>query len=490
MSCDASAYTDIATAVQEQGAKNKQAIWVGIPQFLFDAPEPVLIGHYVTDTISKLQAAGFTGDNIFLAAHSLGGVMAQQYAAKNSDIKGLVLMGSVILRNNHKLTDEGSTHFNYTVPTLTISGVKDGLLRISRAAEGYYHQVENVDPDQAGLFPIAALEGISHASFMSTPIPSNVRKNDLKMDMSLDDAHTLVAQQFPDFLKNVINGKKVSTSKSTLKVLQPLLNAMEMEGYYGMKPPCYDSAEIDEVSPLCLKDSPWVQANAHKIMAGSISSKVTIQDNNNFHRVETTNPIHLPHVNDTCDGTKKCTVDVTSISENNYNFLNKFDSGFYPISASEIKTKLMSRQSLQLASGVQDPDFSADDEDGNRCADINDASIQWALDNASKSALNNYNNYGVQMVTGDDLGPYNEGPLWIWTYMKYTQSSDKKTMTVQAPMMRTPDNYFIKSAAGFHYCKILSPFKVTEWIYTDGLKQFDGINDTNETLTELELFLQ
>jgi len=262
MSCDASAYTDIAQAVQLEGASNYQKIWIGIPQFLFDAPEPVLIDHYVTDTISKLQAAGFTGDNIFLAAHSLGGVMAQKYVAKNADIKGLVLMGSVILRNNHKLNEEGLSHFNYTVPTLTISGVKDGLLRISRAAEGYYHQVENVDPSQAGRFPVAALEGISHASFMSTPIPKNVRKNDLKMEMSLDDAHTLVASQFPLFLNNVINSKFTYNQSATLKVLKPLLDAMEMEGYYGMKPPCYDHDEIDEVSSQCLKDSPWVQANA------------------------------------------------------------------------------------------------------------------------------------------------------------------------------------------------------------------------------------
>ena len=41
---------------------------------------------------------------------------------------------------------------------------------------------------------------------------------------------------------------------------------------------------------------------------------------------------------------------------------------------------------------------------------------------------------------------------------------------VSSAMMRTPVDYFIAQAAGFHYCKILSPFKVMEWIYFDSIK--------------------
>lgn len=84
------------------------------------------------------------------------------------------------------------------------------------------------------------------------------------------------------------------------------------------------------------------------------------------------------------------------------------------------------------------------------------------------------------------MGPYNEGPLWIWTYMKYTTDNSTGTVTVQSPMMRTPTNYIIRSARGFHYCKVLSPFRVMEWIYTDSLFSNDGIkNDySNEEVVE------
>jgi len=147
----------------------------------------------------------------------------------------------------------------------------------------------------------------------------------------------------------------------------------------------------------------------------------------------------------------------------------------------------LSRQNIQQAAGNAKADFHETDEVGNNCADINNYSIKWAYENASESARTNYDKNGVKMVTGDDKGPYNAGPLWIWTSMKYTLSDDKKTMTVQSAMMHTPTNYLIKSAAGFHYCKVLSPLRVMEWIYVDSLYQFDGIK--NEKNLE-ELFLQ
>jgi hypothetical protein len=163
------------------------------------------------------------------------------------------------------------------------------------------------------------------------------------------------------------------------------------------------------------------------------------------------------------------------------------DTGYYPIAATEMKVKMMSRQANWEAAGIDSPDFSKTDEDGNRCADINDKTIAWGLANASKAALDNYNKNGVKYVTGDDLGPYNEGPLWIWTLMSYTVDEDKRTNTVQSAMMRTPTSYFIRAARGFHYCKVLSPFAMLEWMYVDSLYYFDGINTEEEQPQE---FLQ
>jgi len=84
-------------------------------------------------------------------------------------------MGSGLLREHRSNNnDTGLTEFNYDVPTLSICGTKDGLFRVTRAAENYFHQFLNIDPTQAGKYPIHVLEGGSHGSFMDEDMLSKL----------------------------------------------------------------------------------------------------------------------------------------------------------------------------------------------------------------------------------------------------------------------------------------------------------------------------
>lgn len=38
-------------------------------------------------------------------------------------------------------------------------------------------------------------------------------------------------------------------------------------------------------------------------------------------------------------------------------------------------------------------------------------------------------------------------------------------------MMKIKIGYWLKETAGLHYCKVLSPARVIEWIYVDGLRE-------------------
>jgi hypothetical protein len=124
---------------------------------------------------------------------------------------------------------------------------------------------------------------------------------------------------------------------------------------------------------------------------------------------------------------------------------------------------------MQRAYGNSTSDFHEDDEVGQRCADINQQALNWALSHAGKTALERYNKIGKKLVIGEDQGPFNAGPLWIWKYLSYDDDKGNTTTTVHSPMMRTPVDYLVKEAAGFHYCKLLSPFRALEWIYIDSL---------------------
>jgi hypothetical protein len=56
-------------------------------------------------------------------------------------------------------------------------------------------------------------------------------------------------------------------------------------------------------------------------------------------------------INNTCDGTKTCTLETITVTENLYNN-DTMDTGYYPIAATEMKVKMMSRQANWAAGGV------------------------------------------------------------------------------------------------------------------------------------------
>jgi len=284
MECQPEAYETIAAEVQNAAKDEGYKAWVGVPEFLFDVPEPVLIDHYVQSTLKELKKKGFTGENVFLAAHSLGGVMTQIYSKSRTDIKGQILMGSVLLRNTRSLTDEGRTEFKAGVPpTLTLVGEKDGLLRITRGAESYWHQTKNIVDSQANKFPVVALEGMSHASFMdSSMLPSGVTDSDLKPEVEEKAAHEAIAKEMVGFFGQVLQ-KKEANYNSSEELFKPLLAGLELEGSYALKPACYNSKLLNPDDPKCSQGSPW-SVHAQKTMGGDLASlNADITTVDNFH---------------------------------------------------------------------------------------------------------------------------------------------------------------------------------------------------------------
>ncbi|GLI62266.1 hypothetical protein VaNZ11_004872 [Volvox africanus] len=206
----------------------------------------------------------------------------------------------------------------------------------------------------------------------------------------------------------------------------------------------------------------------------NLPTNVKIHVKDEFHPVSQINPIHLPHILNNCTkGQEGCVLEMTTVTEAIYEFLDHFDTGFVSVSAEELRTKINSRQASYLAAGFKDADFHMLDENSTRCAEINQIAINWALQNAPVKSVARYHSIGRQLVVGDDLGPYNVGPLWIWTSMSYKNQKDADgtlQRIVQSPTMRTPIPYSIKEAEGFHYCKVLSPARALEWMMVDSLR--------------------
>ena len=71
------------------------------------------------------------------------------------------------------------------------------------------------------------------------------------------------------------------------EVLDPLLDALELEGYYYSKPACNNKPYLvnpDDVT--CLHGSPWNMQISQKTMGGDLpGTNMGINSNDNFHDV-------------------------------------------------------------------------------------------------------------------------------------------------------------------------------------------------------------
>mmetsp|Transcript_18746 Transcript_18746/g.28784 ORF Transcript_18746/g.28784 Transcript_18746/m.28784 type:complete len:118 (+) Transcript_18746:189-542(+) len=114
--------------------------WVAIPEYIFEVPNPLQVDRDFKSALRKLRKVGFSGNNVVIVGHSLGGVIAQNYIASNPDAsKAMILLGSTIYKKYLSINEDGSSKLEIQTPTLTLAGEKDGLMRISRGAVAYWH---------------------------------------------------------------------------------------------------------------------------------------------------------------------------------------------------------------------------------------------------------------------------------------------------------------------------------------------------------------
>ena len=191
--------------------------------------------------------------------------------------------------------------------------------------------------------------------------------------------------------------------------MEPLLDAFMLEGSYNYNPPCCQTKKGVQKED-CTYGSLW-SGRSQQVMG----SNVMISATDRFYPAASIFPEDpLPSIHNKCSGGETCVLNVTTVSELIYSTDSSDDLAFYPQGAIEIRTKLMSRQSLMLAATGVKHDF-AETDGGNLCAEINNESLKWAIDKTPAKTLSRYLNKGKQlrMVNDRDLSSF--GPLWIWS---------------------------------------------------------------------------
>merc|ERR1711871_443053 len=315
------------------------------------------------------------------------------------------------------------------------------------------------------------------------------------------------------------------------ELFAPLVEALQMEGFHQFKPPCYCEA-VDEYGgleygtcpeqPGCTAGTPWT-ARATAIMGGDVKGlEFTTMDSQ--HIVTEEDPsCHLPKVHAgtdratgvktantpsgnpgngkeaaLCEDASRCTLEMTSVTQVWYESGSELDiwrfsigsdtidSGFLPVSAKELKSKMKSRQAIWQAANVTgaaalDLDVS-DGLEAARCAEINQAAIDYALNLIPDATRKRYESVGQPLVVSEaDKKVCAAGPCWIWSGLDYNDHGDQGVELFSASFPYKNSNPFpcgekgvegkhLPCPAGMHYCKLLSPARAVEWMYVDSLR--------------------
>lgn len=483
----AAAYVPVAQVLQQT---SPYSMFVGIPAFTGDVAEPLELAKGIKRVIAALQTAGLGADApIVIFGHSLGGAMAQDYTSTCTTCAAQVLMGATLLRKYDS---------SYPVPTLMLDGMLDGLMRVSRQAESFYRwQTQASDETQTLAFPVVVYEGVSHMQFASGTPPANVQAHDFKPAVSYDAAWALTAHTINNFLITQLDNlppANVSRAKDYLKIelestgvlVQPMIDSLVLEGFAHFSPPCnsdypcptcppyprYPAAQQGDTPQTdCTCGVPWVVQHAQRTLGG-LKDTVIWLSADAIHAVSDISPVHLPHIFNAakCVDETDCSINSTTVTEQRYPPLDGADTGAYFTSANELRTKLVSREAMWLQAGRTDVNFNDTDVNASLCALVNQKAWDWALANAGANATARFKAIGQPLVMGDDVFVGNAGPLWIDNPLQFNVAPDNSSVVVNAPCTHTPVDYPIAAAAGFHYCKLLSPARAMEWIYIDGLR--------------------
>ena len=358
---DPNNYKNVSDLLQQKFSNNK--LWISIASFPGNIPTADLVSKQIDTSFAALVSQGFNitkSTPFFFSGHGIGALLMQDYVLNNVKTlsgkcqpQGLILEAGYVQRKNYNI----QKNFNNI---LSISGELDGLNRISRMAESLYFN--NKMQNQLTLI----VNGLNHYQFAGDgQPPATIVQNDINPEISNSQARDQITSIISAFMK-ISLGIETDDDKrtisgftdSTAELLNPLINAFLMDGHYALNAPCY----LDKNHPNCTVGCQW---SAHSQAVMGSNSNATVIGSDTFFKASQVFPDPLPAIHNKCaQSTGDCVLNVTTISELVYGDTDtQADESFDPVTASEIKTKLMSRQSILLAATGKKVDFKVSDGD-------------------------------------------------------------------------------------------------------------------------------
>jgi len=461
-------YNLTATAIQN--ATNLK-LWVVVPAMpaktcITTCPSTSLcspLQALVTRAVGFAKDKGFKGTMpYYLAGHSLGGVcsatLGAAYANTKESYKALVVMGAYV-------TDQDV--FNYKLPVLTLGAELDGglgrpgmLSKSLLSSDSWASSNGGID-GQAQLTskPVVILPGLDHSSFCpGFKVPGDV----FPADVDPKYAGNLIGPQVAAFL-HLHSDQSEDVVKAAVQVLKDG-SKYTRNGILGS----FREAQTLEIDSS-KTSSPWcayAQMNIPGIKSKQDLSRLVVGEA--VYKDKSSDFEHTRvHYETLSDGNLE-----VNVSGHNSYYSGITESCLVP--ALEIGCKLASADRIAEQMNLTKDAYN----DKLTCMDINKLAYAKALDILEKNGvagqktLDRFHKRGRPVCFSKDTHPLgNIGPLFINGHMSI---KDNGTCLEIASLALGPQPLNSKIFPGVHYCKLLSPARVIDYIMTDSLKPKSG----------------
>jgi hypothetical protein len=228
----------------------------------------------------------------------------------------------------------------------------------------------------------------------------------------------------------------------------------------------------------CYCGNPWI-TEANRVLVGPFRPAIRFEVRDAIHSLEMMNPIHHPHIWNSCVGQDSfCRVNVTTVSFNAYEPFDERDGLSSSVSAREISVKLKSRQALlQAFSDPHAGSIPVSSIDGpSVCQEINQRAYEIARHALPAERLSLYASHGAQVVFEPDSVWRVWEPLWAMdplVMIEKSTRSQKRVLAIRSPSFVTSVNLQMMNStlvSGMHFCKLVSPARLFEYMFTDSLR--------------------
>ena len=424
-------YVDLGKKIISQSSQN---IWIAITDFPGNFPNPIQMTGKIKWVRQLVAEKGqtFVDQQVFVAGHSLGGIMAAP-SVKELKIGGLIHLASYLpqskVAGNQQLSE-------FPTPVLTIGGTRDGLTRASFIARELA-KAEAMDKSMEHRYRIQRksvhlVSGAKHSHFSD----GFFQEGDLETDSSLQKSREKIIALIDAFITlnssnesdDTIIDTKVNILKSSEKDTKQWLS-----GYYQMQ--------------LADKD--------HCLFAQKIIGNVNDAEYAEFEVIQDD---YAPNYVEFVSSKPSLTRLELRLSYRASYHTNLMDESTTPAAPSTIACKMKSHEAIAQA-------LSVESKSSLSCADVNRATFDLAKSLLNSEQYDSWVKWGKKISFGEDRAR-NAGPIWLAS--KATIEDDGEATIVRSGALNTAlDSPLV---AGMHYCKLVAPSRAFEWFLVDSQK--------------------